>query len=61
MFGLGVGNVGWMGGLAGVMLVEKSVHRRHCAAPLVGAVLVTWGALVLAHPTWLPAVSTGAV
>lgn len=54
MFGLGVGNVVWMAGLAGVMFLERTALGGHRLAPLVGAVLLTWGALVLAHPAWIP-------
>jgi hypothetical protein len=29
--------------------------------PVVGVVLMAWGALVLVHPAWLPTVLNGAV
>ena len=60
MFGLGVGNVFWMAGLAGVMLLEKATLRGRLLVPLVGAVLSAWGAVVLVHPIWLPTVLLGA-
>jgi predicted metal-binding membrane protein len=60
MFGLGVGNVIWMAGLAGVMLLEKTALRGRQLVPVVGVVLMGWGALVLVHPAWLPTVLNGA-
>jgi predicted metal-binding membrane protein len=60
MFGLGVGNVLWMAGLAGVMLLEKTSLYGHRLIPLVGAVMLAWGALVVAHPAWLPPLLAGA-
>jgi predicted metal-binding membrane protein len=61
MFGLGVGNVVWMAGLAGVMLLERISWSGRNVVRLLGAVMVAWGALVLIHPPWLPAILTGAV
>lgn len=60
MFGLGVGNVLWMAGMAGVMVLEKTAPRGHHLVPVVGVVLIGWGAMVLVHPGWLPAILTGA-
>jgi predicted metal-binding membrane protein len=54
MFAVGVGHLAWMAGLTGVMVIEKTWRRGWQLAPLVGAVLLIWGALVLLHPSWLP-------
>jgi predicted metal-binding membrane protein len=46
MFGVGVGNVGWMLALGAVMAVEKNMPwGRKLSAPL-GIVLLGWGALI---------------
>jgi predicted metal-binding membrane protein len=59
MFGLGVGNVVWMVGLGGVMFLEKTASLGKYLVPVVGAVLLIWGTLVLVHPIWLPPMLTG--
>ena len=47
MFGVGVGNIGWMLALGGVMAVEKNLPwGRKLSGPL-GVTLVGWGALIL--------------
>jgi predicted metal-binding membrane protein len=60
MFGLGVGHLVWMAILAGVMLLERTTLRGRHLVPVVGVVLVAWGALVAWHPAWLPAIMAGA-
>lgn len=50
MFAVGVGSLAWMAALTGVMLVEKTSRYGRRLVPLVGAVLVAWGALVLLRP-----------
>lgn len=60
MFGLGVGNIAWMAGLTGVMLIEKTSRRGNQLVPVVGTVLVVWGLLVLIQPGWLPVALQGA-
>jgi predicted metal-binding membrane protein len=46
MFGVGIGNVGWMLALAAVMAVEKNMPwGRNLSAPL-GIALLGWGALI---------------
>jgi predicted metal-binding membrane protein len=60
MFGLGVGSLVWMAGLAGVMLLERTALRGHQLVRAVGVVLVLWGLLVLWQPAWLPATLSGA-
>ena len=47
MFAVGVGNVAWMAGLTGVMLVEKTSRWGRRLVPLIGTALVIAGALVL--------------
>jgi predicted metal-binding membrane protein len=52
MFGVGVGNIGWMLALGGVMAVEKNMPwGRHISRPL-GVVLGGWGALILLDHFW---------
>jgi predicted metal-binding membrane protein len=60
MFGLGVGHLLWMAGLAGIMLLERSSLRGRRVVPIVGAIFLIWGIIVLWHPAWLPGVLTGA-
>lgn len=50
MFGVGIGNVGWMLALGAVMAVEKNVAwGRKLSAPL-GVGLLAWGVLItIAH------------
>jgi predicted metal-binding membrane protein len=55
MVAVGVGHLALMAGLTGVMVIEKTWRRGRQLAPVVGVVLLAWGALVLAHPSWLPA------
>jgi predicted metal-binding membrane protein len=48
MFAVGTGNIGWMLALGAVMAAEKNLPwARHLSAPL-GAVLLLWGAVILA-------------
>ncbi|MGH2614669.1 MAG: DUF2182 domain-containing protein, partial [Thermomicrobiales bacterium] len=54
MFAVGVGNLVWMAGLTGVMVIEKTMPWGRRLAPAVGALLIVWGVLVLVHPIWLP-------
>ena len=54
MFAAGVTNLVWMAGLAAVMAYEKTGRRGRQLTPVVGAALLAWAALVLAHPAWLP-------
>lgn len=52
MFGVGVGNVGWMLTLAAVMAVEKNMPwGRKLSAPL-GLALLTWAGLILLNHSW---------
>lgn len=50
MFAVGVGSLAWMAALTGVMLVEKTSRYGRRLVPLVGVVLLAWGALVLLRP-----------
>ena len=54
MFAAGVTNLVWMAGLAAVMAYEKTGRWGRQLTPVVGAALLAWAALVLAHPAWLP-------
>ena len=54
MFAAGVADLVWMAGLAAVMAYEKTGRRGRQLTPVVGAALLAWAALVLAHPAWLP-------
>jgi len=52
MFGVGVGNIGWMLTLGAVMAVEKNMTwGRHLSRPL-GAILIGWGALIALNHSW---------
>lgn len=59
MFAVGVGNLSWMAGLTGVMLIEKTTRRGQRLVPVVGGALLLWGVLILLQPSWLPAVLSG--
>jgi predicted metal-binding membrane protein len=51
MFAVGVGSVIWMVALTGVMLVEKTSRYGRRLVPIVGAVFIAWGFLVLLQPS----------
>jgi predicted metal-binding membrane protein len=52
MFGVGVGNVGWMLALGAVMAIEKNMPwGRKISAPL-GVALLCWGGLIFLSHTW---------
>jgi predicted metal-binding membrane protein len=53
MFGIGVGSLVWMAGLAGVMVIEKAVPGGKRLSPVLGVVLLLAAALWLVHPAWL--------
>jgi predicted metal-binding membrane protein len=53
MFGIGVGSLAWMAGLAGVMVVEKAVPGGRRLAPAIGIICLILAALWLLHPAWL--------
>jgi predicted metal-binding membrane protein len=59
MFAVGVGSLAWMVGLTGVMLIEKTARQGRRLVPIVGAVLMLWGFLILLQPAWLPALPGG--
>ncbi len=59
MFGLGIGNLAWMAGMTGVMVIEKVSVRGRRFASVIGVVLLAWGAVVFLQPAWLPAVLGG--
>jgi hypothetical protein len=51
---VGVDNLFWMVALTAVMLYERTARHGRRLVPLVGAVLLVWGTLVLVQPGWLP-------
>lgn len=53
MFGIGTGSLVWMAGLAGVMLVEKTVPGGRWFSPIVGVGLFFLAGIWVAHPTGL--------
>jgi predicted metal-binding membrane protein len=59
MFAVGMANLAWMAVLAGLMAYEKAGRHGRRLAPVTGVALLALAALVLAHPTWLPAALTG--
>ena len=58
-FAAGVANLWWMAALTALMVYEKTAPGGRRSVPVVGFVLIGWGALVLAHPAWLPVVLGG--
>lgn len=53
MFGVGIGNVGWMLGLGAVMAIEKNMPwGRKISIPL-GLVLIGWGLLISLRELWI--------
>jgi len=54
MFGVGIANLWWMAALTAVVVHEKTGAGGRRAVPVTGVVLLALGALVLAHPAWLP-------
>ena len=59
MFAAGFANLVWMAVLAAVMAYEKIARRGRALTPVLGAALASWGAVVLAHPAWLPSALGG--
>ena len=55
MFVAGVASLIWMGALTVLMVYEKTAARGATAVPIAGIALLVWAAVVLAHPSWLPA------
>jgi predicted metal-binding membrane protein len=52
MFGVGVGNLGWMLALGAVMAIEKNMPwGKKISAPL-GVALLCWGAVILLQHSW---------
>lgn len=47
MFAVGVGNLVWMAALTGVMVIEKTSRQGRRLVPIVGALLLAGGALVM--------------
>ena len=52
MFGVGVGNVGWMLGLGAIMAVEKNVPWGWKLSAPLGLALLGWGSLILLNHSW---------
>jgi predicted metal-binding membrane protein len=59
MFAAGFANLAWMAVLAAVTAYEKIGQHGRRLTPMLGVALVGWGAVVLAHPTWLPSALGG--
>ena len=59
MFAAGFANLAWMAVLAAVTAYEKAGRHGQRLTPVLGVALVAWGAVVLAHPAWLPAALGG--
>jgi predicted metal-binding membrane protein len=53
-FAAGVASLAWMAVLGGIMLYEKIGARGHTLRVAVGAALIVWAIIVVAHPSWLP-------
>jgi predicted metal-binding membrane protein len=52
MFGVGVGNIGWMLALGAIMAVEKNMPRGRKLSRPLGVTLVGWGTLILLNHSW---------
>jgi predicted metal-binding membrane protein len=52
MFGVGVGNVGWMLGLGAIMAAEKNLPGGQKLSAPLGLALLGWGVLVLLNHSW---------
>lgn len=52
MFGVGVGNIGWMLALGVVMAVEKNMPWGKKMSRPLGIILAGWGALILLNHFW---------
>ena len=50
-----------MAALTALMVYEKTAQRGDRLVGVTGAVFLAWGALVLAHPAWLPEAFAGSV
>jgi predicted metal-binding membrane protein len=59
MFAAGVASLGWMAALTALMVYEKTGPGGGRAVPVAGVALLVWAAVVLAHPSWLPAALAG--
>ena len=59
MFAAGFANLAWMAVLAAVMAYEKIGRHGRELTPVLGVALAGWGAIVLAHPAWLPSALGG--
>jgi predicted metal-binding membrane protein len=53
MFGVGVGNIGWMLALGAVMAVEKNAPWGKKLSRPLGISLIAWGLLILGNRAWL--------
>jgi predicted metal-binding membrane protein len=53
-FGAGVANLWWMAALTAIMVYEKTGRDGDRGVVPIGVGLIALGALVLAHPSWLP-------
>lgn len=59
MFAAGFANLAWMAVLAAVTAYEKIGRHGRALTPVLGVMLAGWGAVVLAHPGWLPSALGG--
>ncbi|MEJ7568949.1 MAG: DUF2182 domain-containing protein [Gaiellaceae bacterium] len=59
MFAAGFANLAWMAVLAAVTAYEKIGRHGRTLTPVLGVALAGWGAVVLAHPAWLPSTLGG--
>jgi predicted metal-binding membrane protein len=55
-FAAGVANLAWMAALTAIMVFEKTGPTGDRGVAPIGVALLALGALVLAHPAWLPSV-----
>jgi predicted metal-binding membrane protein len=52
MFGVGVGNVGWMLALGVLMAIEKNMSWGRKVSRPLGLALIGWGTLILVNHSW---------
>jgi predicted metal-binding membrane protein len=61
MFAAGVASLWWMAALTALMVYEKTAAGGERVVPVAGLLLVAWGAIVIAHPAWLPGAIAGSL
>ncbi|MBV8150299.1 MAG: DUF2182 domain-containing protein [Candidatus Eremiobacteraeota bacterium] len=58
-FAAGFASLWWMAALTALMVYEKTGKSGKRVVPVVGAVLIVWALILLAHPSWVPPAFSG--